>query len=379
MEKKVWLTEYEIGVPALDEQHKALFRAAIDFEELNHNKAGRTEIEAALGELVFLAKSHLATESGLMAAYDFPDREKHAKTAHGRLFVDVAKLSQDFHSGARLVDTGTLSSLTNWLTRHIEEDRAFGEFLNSANGTINLVNKIVLAAHEVGASDIHIDTLPEKMNARVRFRKDGALYDQMEIPSESRTAIISRIKVMARMDISEKRKPQDGKLEFSKLASEKIDLRVATIPTTNGLENVVMRLLSAAQPMPLDQLGLDTEVLARLRELADKPFGLFLVCGPTGAGKTTTLHSILGYLNTKERKIWTAEDPIEISQPGLCQVQVNPKIGWTFAAAMRSLLRADPRHHHGGRDARCGDHPYRDRGFADGPSGVFHPAHQQRA
>ncbi len=122
----------------------------------------------------------------------------------------------------------------------------------------------------------------------------------------------------------------------------KIELRVATIPTSNGLEDVVMRVLAAATAVPMDRLGFDAAALASITRLVSRPYGLFLVCGPTGSGKTTTLHSLLGHLNTAERKIWTAEDPIEIAQSGLRQIQVNAKIGWNFAAAMRAILRGVP-------------------------------------
>jgi type II secretory ATPase GspE/PulE/Tfp pilus assembly ATPase PilB-like protein len=154
--------------------------------------------------------------------------------------------------------------------------------------------------------------------------------------------VVSRLKIMAQLDITERRKPQDGKIEFRRFGPLDVDLRMATIPTTGGLEDIVMRLLTAANPVALDALGFDSTQLQALKRLISRPHGLFLVCGPTGAGKTTTLHSLLRELNTAELKIWTAEDPIEIVQAGLRQVQVNPKIGWTFAAAMRSFMRADP-------------------------------------
>lgn len=212
----------------------------------------------------------------------------------------------------------------------------------SDNTLVQLVNKMILDAHKDGASDIHIETYPDKRNTRVRFRKDGSLQAYLEIPSNFRNALISRIKIMSQLDISERRKPQDGKLDFKQYGPAKIELRVATIPTANGLEDVVMRVLAAAKPVPVDKLGLDDEKLTVLKKVVQRPYGLVLVCGPTGSGKTTTLHSLLGYINTPERKIWTAEDPVEITQAGLRQVQVNAKIGWTFANAMRSFLRADP-------------------------------------
>src|SRR5712692_5812526 len=147
---------------------------------------------------------------------------------------------------------------------------------------------------------------------------------------------------MAQLDIAERRKPQDGKIRFKMPDSREIELRVATVPTANQNEDVVMRILTASEPMPLDKLGMTERNLSEIKKIAVKPYGLVLCVGPTGSGKTTTLHSILGYINKPERKIWTAEDPVEITQYGLRQVQVQPKIGFTFAAALRSFLRADP-------------------------------------
>ena len=149
---------------------------------------------------------------------------------------------------------------------------------------------------------------------------------------------------MCDLDISERRKPQDGKINFAKFSPQhKLELRVATIPTNNGLEDVVLRLLASAKPIPLDRLGLSrAQPRARCKQAVERPYGMVLCVGPTGSGKTTTLHSALSHINVPERKIWTAEDPIEITQPGLRQVQVNPKIDWTFAKALRAFLRADP-------------------------------------
>jgi type II secretory ATPase GspE/PulE/Tfp pilus assembly ATPase PilB-like protein len=147
---------------------------------------------------------------------------------------------------------------------------------------------------------------------------------------------------MCDLDISERRKPQDGKIKFKKFGPLDIELRVATIPTAGGVEDIVMRILAAGEPLPLDKMGFSKRNLELCKREVDKPYGLFFVCGPTGSGKTTTLHSVLGYLNTPEMKIWTAEDPVEITQKGLRQVQMNPKAGLTFAIAMKAFLRADP-------------------------------------
>ena len=207
---------------------------------------------------------------------------------------------------------------------------------------VRLVNKMILDAFEQKASDIHIEVNPTGRTVRVRFRKDGALVNYLEIPARFRNAIVSRLKVMSQLDISERRKPQEGKISFRRYGPVDVELRITTVPTSNGLEDVVMRVLAAATPKPLEEIGFEPEEVASLKRLIARPHGLFLVCGPTGSGKTTTLHSLLAHLNTSDAKIWTAEDPIEIVQPGLRQVQMNAKIGWTFAAAMKSFLRADP-------------------------------------
>jgi type II secretory ATPase GspE/PulE/Tfp pilus assembly ATPase PilB-like protein len=210
------------------------------------------------------------------------------------------------------------------------------------NTLVKLVNKIIVDAHQQGASDVHIEPRPGRGNVGVRFRRDGVLREYLELPAKFRSAVISRIKIMANLDISERRKAQDGKIDFKRFGPAKVELRVATIPTNNGLEEVVLRLLAAAEPKPLEALQLSPRVLTSLRAAAERPYGLILVCGPTGSGKTTTLHSVLSHLNDGARKIWTAEDPVEITQAGLSQVQVNAKIGWTFATALRAFLRADP-------------------------------------
>ncbi len=212
----------------------------------------------------------------------------------------------------------------------------------SDNVTVKLVNRIIIDAHQQGASDIHIEPAPGVAKTLVRFRKDGVLQTYHEIPAGVRNAVIARLKIMANLDTSERRKPQDGKINFSKYGPLKIELRVATIPTAANQEDMVLRLLTSGDPIPLRQLGLSPENQDMLSHLISQPYGLFFVCGPTGSGKSTTLHSILGHINTPERKIWTAEDPVEITQKGLRQVQVNPRTGLTFATAMRAFLRADP-------------------------------------
>src|ERR1700681_1904755 len=210
------------------------------------------------------------------------------------------------------------------------------------NELVKLVNKIIVDAYHQGASDIHIEPMPGKGKTGVRFRKDGSLSNYIEVPAAYRQPLVTRLKIMCDLDISEKRRPQDGKIKFKKFGPLDIELRVATIPTAGGVEDVVMRILAAGEPIPLDKLGILPSNMERLKSCVAKPYGLFFVCGPTGSGKTTTLHSVLGSLNTVDTKIWTAEDPVEITQKGLRQCQMNPKAGLTFATAMKAFLRADP-------------------------------------
>lgn len=210
------------------------------------------------------------------------------------------------------------------------------------NELVKLVNKVIIDAYHQGASDIHVEPLPGKLKTGIRFRIDGTLQNYIEVPAHFRQAMVTRLKIMCELDISERRKPQDGKIKFKRFGPLDIELRVATIPSAGGVEDVVMRILAAGEPIPLDKLGLTPHNKARVIATVEKPYGLFYVCGPTGSGKTTTLHSILKHLNTPDAKIWTCEDPVEITQKGLRQVQINRKAGIDFALVMRAFLRADP-------------------------------------
>jgi type II secretory ATPase GspE/PulE/Tfp pilus assembly ATPase PilB-like protein len=220
-----------------------------------------------------------------------------------------------------------------------EAEMAIGE---EDSTVVKLVNKIVLDAHARDASDIHIEPYPGKENTDVRIRIDGDCMLYQTIPFNYKNAVISRIKIMSDLDISEHRRPQDGKIQFKKFGGKDIELRVATIPTQGGLEDVVIRILDSKEPLPLDQIGFSERNYENFRAAVSEPYGLIFVCGPTGSGKTTTLHSALKFINKVETKIWTAEDPVEITQRGLRQVQTKPKIGFDFAAALRAFLRSDP-------------------------------------
>jgi type II secretory ATPase GspE/PulE/Tfp pilus assembly ATPase PilB-like protein len=247
--------------------------------------------------------------------------------------------------GAEALDSGDIGDILEGLDDDETVDIGSANDDVSAaadNELVKLVNKIVIDAYNQGASDIHIEPYPGKAKTEIRFRKDGSLAPYIEVPASYRNALVARLKIMCDLDISEKRKPQDGKIKFKKFGPLDIELRVATIPSAGGVEDVVMRILAAGEPIPLDKLGVSPSNLPKLKEAVSKPYGLFFVCGPTGSGKTTTLHSVLGFLNKPDTKIWTAEDPVEITQKGLRQVQVNKKAGLDFAAVMKAFLRADP-------------------------------------
>ena len=214
--------------------------------------------------------------------------------------------------------------------------------LHEAGSTIvRLVNKILTDAHQQNASDIHFEPGLGKKKMTIRFRKDGVCKIYQTIPNLYKFAIISRIKIMAKLNIAEKRLPQDGKI-LMRHKQGQIECRVATLPTVGGNEDAVVRILADSKPIPLTKMNFSKRDLDLIQEKVKKPYGLVLAVGPTGSGKTTTLHSCLGSINTPDKKIWTAEDPVEITQEGLRQVQMLDKIGLNFAKALRSFLRGDP-------------------------------------
>ena len=226
----------------------------------------------------------------------------------------------------------------------LEEDEEAGGFTISQEdaSVVGLVNKIILDAAQADASDIHLERHVGQQEVSIRFRCDGRLRKYSVYPVSYHDAVVSRVKIIAGLDITERRHSQDGKISLMRPGRGRLDMRVVTIPTHRGVENVVIRLLRSAEPLPIDSIGMNERDLGVFRRLVQRPYGLILVTGPTGSGKTTTLHSALREINTPDRKIWTAEDPVEIVQANISQVQVNAKIGWTFAQSLRAFLRADP-------------------------------------
>ncbi|MEJ2100168.1 MAG: GspE/PulE family protein [Desulfobacterales bacterium] len=224
-----------------------------------------------------------------------------------------------------------------------EEEEPEEEGFDEASGKIvKLVDQVIIAAYRKNASDIHIEPSSITKSTQIRFRLDGVCHEYMKVPNSMVRGIVSRVKIMSNLDIAERRLPQDGKIKFRRKGVPTFELRVATLPTQGGYEDVVLRLLASAGAMQMDEMGMTPRNTQVMKRIVAKPYGLVLAVGPTGSGKTTSLHAILGYIHKPGVKIWTAEDPIEITQSGLRQVEVKPKIGLDFARVMRAFLRADP-------------------------------------
>jgi type II secretory ATPase GspE/PulE/Tfp pilus assembly ATPase PilB-like protein len=300
-------------------------------------------IDDAKEGLVVMCLDPERVRSSRIAANVFPKARIVYKVTTQKEFRDTLN---HFYGGDGGASLGNIEDMLSGLSDD-GTDTAEGPSSDEAdaaadNELVKLVNKVIVDAYNQGASDIHVEPYPGKAKTEIRFRKDGNLAPYIEVPASYRAALAARIKIMCDLDISEKRKPQDGKIKFKKFGPLDIELRVATIPTAGGVEDIVMRILAAGEPIPLEKMGFSPRNLDQLQHTVSKPYGLFFVCGPTGSGKTTTLHSVLKSLNTPDTKIWTAEDPVEITQKGLRQVQVNRKAGLDFATVMKSFLRADP-------------------------------------
>ncbi|HET6459194.1 MAG TPA: GspE/PulE family protein [Syntrophales bacterium] len=254
---------------------------------------------------------------------------------------DIIKFINLFYSATE--DVQSITDILGGLVSDEEAEEDEGEVVTESDSIImQIVNKVINDACARRSSDIHIEPNAARRNLEIRYRVDGECLLYQTLPYNYRAAIVSRIKIMSNLDITVKRLPQDGKIKFRRPGGEEIELRVATIPTQGGVEDVVMRILAKGTIMPLEEMALLNRNYKALTNICEKPYGLILCVGPTGSGKTTTLHAALRHINTPDKKIWTAEDPVEITQYGLRQVQVHPKIGLDFAAVTRAFLRADP-------------------------------------
>jgi type II secretory ATPase GspE/PulE/Tfp pilus assembly ATPase PilB-like protein len=358
--EQVLTDEFQVKVPAIGAALSKFFGVAYEPFKSDRVKPGdllknlkREYVEAnqwipideSKDGLVVLCLDPERIRSSRIASNVFPKARILYKVTTQRDFKET--VNQFYGSeGVGSADLGNVEDLLGAMgedpTEVLEGAAADEASAAADNELVKLVNKVIVDAYNQGASDIHVEPYPGKAKTEIRFRKDGSLGPYIEVPASYRAAIAARIKIMCDLDISEKRKPQDGKIKFKKFGPLDIELRVATIPTAGGVEDIVMRILSAGEPLALDKMGFTERNLEQLKAAVSKPYGLFFCCGPTGSGKTTTLHSVLKFLNTPDTKIWTAEDPVEITQKGLRQVQVNKKAGLDFSVIMKAFLRADP-------------------------------------
>jgi len=254
---------------------------------------------------------------------------------------DSSRQQDDFSQDDSAYDE--LDMISDIDFEEIEDEEVQDDEVDEASGQIvRMVDQIIISAYRKQASDIHIEPSPIIKKTTVRYRIDGVCREVMRVPNSTARGILSRLKIMAKLDIAERRLPQDGKIKFKRKGVRPFEMRLATLPTAGGFEDAVLRILAESGAMKLDDMGLIDRNLNILKTISKQPYGLILVVGPTGSGKTTTLHSALGHINVPGIKIWTAEDPVEISQQGLRQVECNSKIGLDFARVMRSFLRADP-------------------------------------
>ena len=212
----------------------------------------------------------------------------------------------------------------------------------SSSQVVKFVDQVLVTAFRNKASDIHVEPSIVTRKTTIRFRTDGVCHEYIQVPNAMAPAIVSRLKIMADLDIAERRLPQDGKIRLKRKGIPEFELRMSTMPTAGRFEDAVLRILTKSGTLKLDEIGLSDRNLDVLQRSIERPYGLILCVGPTGSGKTTTLHSALACVNKPNIKIWTAEDPVEITQAGLRQVQVKPKIGLDFARIMRGFLRLDP-------------------------------------
>jgi len=252
--------------------------------------------------------------------------------------------SADKTSEAMEATLENLDKLIPDVSFEVEEDAVLEKDIvdESSSQVVRLVDQVLITAYRKKVSDIHIEPSPITKKTFIRFRLDGVCHEYLQVPNTMAPAILSRLKIMAGLDIAEKRLPQDGKIKMRRKGIPTFELRMSTMPTAGGFEDTVLRILAKAGAMKMDDMGLNERNLAVLKKIVSLPYGLILVVGPTGSGKTTTLHSALGHINKPEIKIWTAEDPVEITQPGSRQVEVRSRIGLDFARVMRGFLRLDP-------------------------------------
>ncbi len=299
-----------------------------------------TAVEELQGEVRMGIKVHVASEKAIIDAYkkyyEISDEE------YDSYFAKAKEADEDDLPVTQVDDFGSLvSEAVGDMELEIPEEESFKDEFSAGDAPIiKLVNGILIKAVTDGVSDIHIE--PFEKSLQVRYRLDGSLYKSMNLPLSIKNGLISRIKILSNLDISERRVPQDGRIKMRMGKHSAVDFRVSTLPTLFG-ESVVMRILDkGALNVDLTKLGFEKAAFEALKRCISRPYGLILVTGPTGSGKTTSLYSVLNVLNTEDTKILTAEDPVEFNFKGINQVNVRNEVGMTFAAALKAFLRQDP-------------------------------------
>lgn len=334
--KLLKLIPYEMAKPAM------VFPLKLKGEELSIAMVEPTDtsiVEELQKKTQKTIRVYVATENDVIQA--FRDFYKISDEEY-KSFLQFEEDSAENEPVTSVDDFGSLVSeaAEEVEVGYAEKDDGRDEFMASDAPIIKLVNGILTKAINDGVSDIHIE--PFEKSFQVRYRLDGSMYKAMNLPLSIKNAVISRIKILAQLDIAERRVPQDGRIKLRVGRKKSIDFRVSTLPTLFG-ESIVMRILDqSALNIDLTKLGIEASAFDRLKRCIARPYGLLLVTGPTGSGKTTTLYSILNRLNKDDIKILTAEDPVEFNFKGINQVPVKEEIGMTFAAALKAFLRQDP-------------------------------------
>ncbi len=307
--------------------HKLALKHSLLFSEINGIKTAIVEEETLADALNYLAKLSLNYPVNILDAESFERlKNKFLEIQTGSDFEEMATTSDELIE----VEGDLLEFIRNSQDLLSSEDSA---------PIIKLVNSLFFQALKKGASDIHIESLERK--GEVRLRIDGALKKHLDLEKTIVNLVINRIKVISNLDISEKRVPQDGRTQLS-ISGKNIDVRVSILPTYHG-ERVVMRILAQSEHIPtLESLGFQEDITKNLYKLLNHAHGMILVTGPTGSGKSTTLHACLQHIATPDKNIITVEDPVEYNAENISQIQVNTKVGLTFAAGLRSILRQDP-------------------------------------
>lgn len=329
--------EFDQTLPPMEDIHSKIKAERLKKERWVPVKVDNNILHIAMEDPTDLGKQDLIR-------FVYPEYKR--LSFNGAFRDDIERFIDHFYniSAGSAANTSSISDILSKMEPSDEPDieNEVKKVSEQDSVIVQLVNKIICDAYNAKSSDIHIEPYPGKNDVLVRIRIDGRCKVYQRIPYKYKYALTSRIKIMSGLDIAERRKPQDGKIDFKKFGPIDVELRVATLPTAGQLEDVVMRILASGEPIPFDKLGLTERNMKEFQIAIEKPYGLILVVGPTGSGKTTTLHSAISVINNPETKIWTAEDPVEITQKGLRQVQVNNKINFTFATALRAFLRADP-------------------------------------